>query len=68
MKHPYRNMSLRQPLLMRHELETWPWWLEELANAEIEKREIFVAAYLKTTMQMKTVESKSIIQFQSQIS
>ena len=22
MKHPYRNMSLRQPLLMRHELET----------------------------------------------
>ena len=68
MNDPYRNMSIRHPLLTRCELETWPWWLEELANAEIEKREIFVAAYSKNTMQMKAVESKSMMQFQSQIS
>ena len=28
---------------------------------------IFVTAYSKTTVQMKTVESKSMMQFQSQI-
>ena len=52
---------------MRHELEIWPWWLVELANAEIKKKMIFVTAYSKTTVQMKTVESKSMMQFQSQI-
>ena len=67
MKHPYRNMSIRHPLLMRHELEIWPWWFVELANAKYGKKEIFVAAYSKTTMRMKTIENKSMMQFQSQI-
>ena len=68
MNDPYRNVSIRHPLLMRCELETWPWWFVELANAKIGKKEIFVAAYSKTTMQMKTVESKSMMQFQLHIS
>ena len=32
------------------------------------KKKVFVTAYSKTTVKMKTVESKSILQFQTQIS